>query len=86
VAGLRTLPQVTVATPPGAMYAFLRVAGQDDSLAFAKQLVREHGLGLAPGAAFGDEGQGWLRWCFASEQPSRLTQGVQRLARALGAD
>ena len=39
--------------------------------------------GLAPGAAFGDEGEGWLRWCFASRDPGRLTAGVQRLAGAL---
>ena len=32
----------------------------------AKRLVAEAGLGLAPGAAFGPEGEGWLRWCFAS--------------------
>ena len=46
--------------------------GSDDSLALAKRLVAEHGLGLAPGAAFGDEGEGWLRWCFASQDPQRL--------------
>ncbi len=65
------------------MYAFLRVEGEGDSLALAKRLVHEHGLGLAPGVAFGDEAQGWLRWCFASRQPERLLQGVIRLERAL---
>lgn len=81
---LAALPGVTVAVPDGGMYAFFRVAGQDDSLAFAKRLVAEAGLGLAPGAAFGPEAEGWLRWCFASRDPARLTQGVGRLARALG--
>ena len=80
---LAALPGVSVATPPGGMYAFFRVAGQDDSLAFAKHLVVEHGLGLAPGVAFGACGEGWLRWCFASREPQRLVQGVDRLARAL---
>jgi aspartate/methionine/tyrosine aminotransferase len=83
VGALRTVPRVEVATPPGAMYAFLRVEGETDSLALAKRLVTEHGLGLAPGTAFGDEAEGWLRWCFASRQPQRLLQGVDRLARAL---
>jgi aspartate/methionine/tyrosine aminotransferase len=81
---LAALPGVQVASPPGGMYAFFRVQGRDDSLAFAKQLVQQHGLGLAPGVAFGDEGEGWLRWCFASRDPQRLDAGVQRLARALG--
>ena len=81
---LVALPGVQVATPEGGMYAFFRVEGQDDSLAFAKRLVIEAGLGLAPGAAFGDEAEGWLRWCFASNDPQRLTLGVERLKRFLG--
>ena len=83
VGGLQALPGLQVATPPGGMYAFFRVPGQDDSLAFAKHLVTAHGLGLAPGVAFGAEGEGWLRWCFASKDPARLDQGLQRLAGAL---
>jgi aspartate/methionine/tyrosine aminotransferase len=82
-AGLERLPGVTAAAPVGGMYVFLRVNGVDDSLAFAKQLVADHGLGLAPGAAFGPEGEGWLRWCFASRDPARLDEGVRRLAQAL---
>ena len=81
---LQALPGVQVATPEGGMYAFFRVEGQDDSLSFAKRLVTEAGLGLAPGAAFGDEAEGWLRWCFASNDPQRLTLGVERLKRFLG--
>ena len=81
---LAELPGVQVGLPPGGMYAFLRVHGQDDSLAFAKRLVTEVGLGLAPGAAFGPEAEGWLRWCFASRDPQRLTDGVKRLSRAIG--
>jgi aspartate/methionine/tyrosine aminotransferase len=81
---LAALPGVEVATPEGGMYAFFRIAGQDDSLAFAKRLVLEAGLGLAPGAAFGPEGEGWLRWCFASRDPARLGQGVERLRAFIG--
>lgn len=80
---LAALPGVQVASPEGGMYAFFRVAGQDDSLAFAKRLVAEVGLGLAPGVAFGPEAEGWLRWCFASRDPQRLVEGVGRLAAAL---
>jgi aspartate/methionine/tyrosine aminotransferase len=83
VTGLQAMPGVTVASPPGGLYAFFRVEARDDSLAFAKTLVAEHGLGLAPGAAFGAEGEGWLRWCFASKDPARLDLGLQRLAAAI---
>jgi aspartate/methionine/tyrosine aminotransferase len=81
--GLQALPGIEVAPPPGGMYAFFRVAGQDDSLAFAKDLVASHGLGLAPGVAFGPEGEGWLRWCFASRDPARLDAGLMRLRAAM---
>jgi aspartate/methionine/tyrosine aminotransferase len=70
---------VELAPAQGGMYAFFKLDGQDDSLALAKRLVAEAGLGLAPGNAFGPEAQGWLRWCFASKDPARLEQGVGRL-------
>jgi len=79
VQALQTVPGVEVASPKGGMYAFFRVHGHTDSLATAKRLVAEAGLGLAPGEAFAPEAQGWLRWCFASQDVSRLTQGVERL-------
>ncbi|MDN7904835.1 pyridoxal phosphate-dependent aminotransferase [Burkholderia diffusa] len=78
VAALRALPGVEVPPPPGAMYLFLRLPGADDSLAFCKSLVRQAGLGLAPGRAFGPEGEGFVRWCYACD-PVRLDAGVERL-------
>jgi aspartate/methionine/tyrosine aminotransferase len=65
------------------MYLFFRIAGHsDDSLAFARRLVADVGLGLAPGAAFGPEGEGYLRWCFAAQE-SQIDEGVARLRRHL---
>jgi len=84
---LQALPGVQLVPAAGGMYAFFRLTGRpefQDSLATAKRLVAEAGLGLAPGVAFTNSTepaeQGWLRWCFASQQPERLRQGVQRLA------
>ncbi|MEA3393011.1 MAG: pyridoxal phosphate-dependent aminotransferase [Pseudomonadota bacterium] len=82
---LQAVPGVQVATPAGGMYAFFRLDGYPDSLATAKRLVLEAGLGLAPGEAFAPEAQGWLRWCFASRDPQRLVQGVERLKTWLAA-
>ena len=76
---LQALPQVRVEAAKGGMYAFFKLDGFDDSLAVAKRLVAEAGLGLAPGTAFASEAQGWLRWCFASRDVARLGQGVERL-------
>lgn len=79
---LNALPGITAPRPKGAMYLFFRVDGVSDSLALCKQLVRDAGLGLAPGNAFGAEGEGYVRWCFASSL-ERLEDGVQRLERFL---
>ncbi|HEY6034745.1 MAG TPA: pyridoxal phosphate-dependent aminotransferase [Kofleriaceae bacterium] len=81
---LMQLPGVQLCTPRGGMYAFFRIDGHDDSFALAKRLLT-HGIGLAPGVAFGDEAEGWLRWCFASRDPARLSRGVERLTAALAA-
>lgn len=77
---LKALPGVQMEAARGGMYAFFKLDGFEDSLALAKQLVAEAGLGLAPGSAFAPQAQGWLRWCFASKEPARLVQGVDRLA------
>jgi aspartate/methionine/tyrosine aminotransferase len=76
---LADIPGVQVAVPRGGMYAFFKLPGFDDSVAVAKRLVTEAGLGLAPGAAFAPEAAGWLRWCFAAKDTSRLEEGVRRL-------
>ncbi len=80
---LQAVPGVQVSAAPGGMYAYFKLAGQTDSLETAKRLVREAGLGLAPGNAFSasqaPDMQGWLRWCFASQDLARLGQGVERL-------
>jgi aspartate/methionine/tyrosine aminotransferase len=82
VSELKEIPKVKVAVPSGTMYAFFRVDGVADSLAFCKQLVRDVGLGLAPGSAFGPEGEGFVRWCFAASE-EKLADGVARLKRGL---
>ena len=88
---LQALPGVQLASPKGGMYAFFRLENQaryGDSLAVAKRLVLDAGLGLAPGDAFmvnpTPDARGWLRWCFASQDPDRLVQGAGRLERWLG--
>ena len=62
--------------PDGAFYAFVGVEGLTDSLTLAKRLVTEHGVAVAPGIAFGDAGEGYLRICFA--------QSAERIERAMG--
>lgn len=82
IEGLQSCRRVSVARPEGAFYAFFRVEGIDDSLAFAKKLLQTAKVGLAPGSAFGPMGEGWLRMCFARE-PAAMAEAVGRLRPVL---
>jgi len=79
---LDRLPRVRLAPMDGAFYAFFSVDGVDDSLAFAKRLVDEANVGVAPGSAFGVAGEGYLRLCFASS-PELVREAMARLSRVL---
>ena len=81
---LTGLNGVRYAAPEGAFYAFIGVEGLRDSLSFAKTLVSEHKVALAPGVAFGEAGEGFLRICFA-QGAERLTRALQRLQDGLRA-
>ena len=80
VKGLRSMPNVEVPEAGGGMYVFFRIHGQEDTTAFARRLLAKTGVGLAPGAAFGEEGQGWLRWCHAAEA-QKITEALERMQR-----
>jgi aspartate/methionine/tyrosine aminotransferase len=75
---LQACRRVEVARPEGAFYAFFRVDGMTDSLAFAKEALARTKVGLAPGSAFGPMGEGYLRLCFARD-PRTVGEAVDRL-------
>ncbi|MFM0062290.1 pyridoxal phosphate-dependent aminotransferase [Paraburkholderia aspalathi] len=82
VRALSAVPGVDVKAPPGAMYVFFSMPGASRSLELCKAMVREVGLGVAPGSAFGPQGEGFVRWCYACDT-ARLDAGVERLKRFL---
>jgi aspartate aminotransferase len=82
---LAGLNGVRYAAPDGAFYAFVGVDGLTDSLELAKKLVTRHGVGVAPGIAFGDAGEGYLRICFA-QSAARMERAMGRLGEGLRAE
>lgn len=78
LAALRKMPGVTVPSPDGAFYLFPKIAGLADSFDFCKRLLMEESVGLAPGVAFGEGGEGSIRICYAAEPPI-LAQAMERL-------
>jgi len=79
---LGALPGVHYASPDGAFYAFIKVDGMTDSVKVAQDLVVQNGIAIAPGVAFGESGEGWLRVCFAVA-PDRLRRALGRLSAGL---
>jgi aspartate/methionine/tyrosine aminotransferase len=82
LAKLRRMPRLTVPEPDGAFYLFPRVEGMHDSFAFCKRLLEETRVGIAPGVAFGNGGEGSVRICYASDR-SVLEPAMERLGNFL---
>lgn len=72
--------------PEGAFYAFIAVEGMTDSIAFAKRLLEEAKVGVAPGIAFGPktdkQNDRFIRLCFF-QAPERLKEAMNRIAKAI---
>lgn len=78
---LSRLPGVSLASPEGAFYVFPKCEGLDDTFAFCERLVREYGVGVAPGMAFGPGGEGHVRICFAVDRGT-LAEALDRFELA----
>ena len=74
--------RVECSVPEAAFYAFFKVKDIKDSLEFAKKLIIDTNVGVAPGIAFGESGEGHLRICFAAQQ-SFINEIMDRLEPAL---
>ena len=71
---------VELPPPSGAFYAFLKIKGATNSKDIAFRLIDEANVGLAPGSAFGEAGEGYLRLCYL-RKPEDLEEAVRRIAR-----
>jgi aspartate/methionine/tyrosine aminotransferase len=82
LAALAKAKGVTVPKPDGAFYLFPRIDGLNDSFEFCRRLLMETRVGLAPGVAFGNGGEGSVRICYAAERPI-LEEAMARLVMFL---
>ncbi|WP_243375539.1 pyridoxal phosphate-dependent aminotransferase [Microvirga solisilvae] len=73
---------VELPPPTGAFYAFLKIKGAKSSKDIAFRLIDEANVGLAPGNAFGDAGEGYLRLCYLRKEQD-VEEAVKRIAAAL---
>jgi aspartate aminotransferase len=80
--------------PAGAFYAFLRInpewsapGGRKDSLSWAMTefLIAQGRIGCVPGADFGANGEGYLRFCFARDR-RELTGALDSMRTLFSSD
>jgi aspartate/methionine/tyrosine aminotransferase len=81
---LKGIGGLTVPAPDGAFYLFPRIDGLRDSFDFCRRLLEETRVGLAPGSAFGEGGEGSVRICYAAER-GILEPALERLIKFMGA-
>lgn len=82
VDALLDIDGIRLTAPAGSFFAFFTVDGVADSAAFALNLLRESGVALAPGSAFGPGGEPALRLCFASTERT-IEESLDRLRGSL---
>ena len=82
VAGLNQVPGFRCAMPGGAFYAFANVQGTGrSSKEIADMLLYEAGVAGLNGAAFGEYGDGYIRFSYANSL-SNLMEAVERIKKA----
>jgi aspartate/methionine/tyrosine aminotransferase len=67
----------------GAFYFLLRLATDRHPMDVAERLIREHGVAVIPGNAFGLADGCHLRVAYAALPPAAISEGVDRLVRGL---
>jgi aspartate/methionine/tyrosine aminotransferase len=83
VAGLNTLPGFRCQVPQGAFYAFPNVQGTGKSSKdLAHELLYEAGVACLNGTAFGEYGDGFLRFSYANSYEN-LMDAVERMRKYL---
>ncbi|HSJ55829.1 MAG TPA: pyridoxal phosphate-dependent aminotransferase [Anaerolineae bacterium] len=83
VMGLQDIPGVRCPVPQGAFYVFPNVSSFGRSSAeLADYLLEEAGVAVLPGTAFGQYGEGYLRFSYASSL-EKIATALERVADAL---
>ena len=84
LAGLRSLGFGVGAEPTGAFYVLANARHlSTDSVSLAREILESSHVAVTPGAAFGANAEGYLRFSYASSL-ERIQEGLERLRRFLG--
>jgi aspartate/methionine/tyrosine aminotransferase len=72
-------------SPDGSFYVFPSIRGTGmTAQQFADYLVEDYGVGVVAGNAFGDRGEGHIRFTYAAPD-EQLEEGLDRIKKAVEA-
>jgi aminotransferase len=78
--GLNSIPGITCFKSPGSFYAFPNIKSfGKSSFDFAVELLKEAKVVSVPGSAFGNMGEGYIRFSFANSDEN-LREAISRIA------
>ena len=81
IEGLAQIPGLKIFKPRGTFYAFVDVRSFGiPSFELSRMLLEEAHVAVAPGSAFGAEGEGYIRVCFANSVEN-IREGVRRMRK-----
>lgn len=78
---LQNIPLIDSLKPEGAFYIFsnIKKTGLTD-IEFSDRLLKEYGVASCPGSFFGNNGKGYVRFCFATSE-GNILEGASRLKK-----
>ena len=77
--------RVVVPRADGAFYFLIRVLRGGDSVYLVERLIREHGIAVIPGAAFGMDDGCYLRIGYGAVNAAAMEEGMSRLVAGISA-
>ena len=84
VAALNGLPGFRCVRPGGAFYTFPNVTGTGlDARTLQGKLLEEAGVATVAGTSFGEYGEGYLRFSYASSREA-ISEAIERIRKLLG--
>lgn len=84
--GLRSIPGINCPEPEGAFYAFPSIKGTGlTSMEFETRAMKEAGVALLSGSAFGEFGEGYVRLSYANSQDNiqKAISQLDKMVRGL---
>lgn len=74
------VPGLECKVPQGAFYVFAKYSADMTSAELAERLLKEAGVAVTPGSAFGPAGEGFIRLSYATSD-ANIREGMKRIAR-----